>query len=264
MSMKKSVILIVLALGVALCACGNTSAKSGNNASWQEQYDLGMRYLNEGKYEEAILAFNTAIEIDPMQADAYIGLAKAYTAAGDSGAARKALEQGLTAAENTEKLRETLDQIEDTGAEKPQEKAITNAAELEETPQPESTEPPSQATLRNRSESVFVEGEVFRVMEIEEYYHRMEEFSIEHGYASGGVKPYAIHFQTPVEVTINGAHYSITDAAYLGGPNEATGPYSGNGFFSIQEDYQEFTIIYTDSGRFMYSPIGPFMFSPTA
>ena len=46
--------------------------------TWQEQYNLGMRYLTESNYEEAILAFTSAIEIDPNQPQAYIGRADAY------------------------------------------------------------------------------------------------------------------------------------------------------------------------------------------
>ena len=50
--------------------------------TWQEQYDLGIRYLSEGNYEEAIIAFTAAIEIDPQQALAYIGRADAYKYSG--------------------------------------------------------------------------------------------------------------------------------------------------------------------------------------
>lgn len=46
--------------------------------TWQEQYDLGMRYLSESNYEEAILAFTAAIEIDPNNALSYVGRAEAY------------------------------------------------------------------------------------------------------------------------------------------------------------------------------------------
>ena len=41
--------------------------------TWQEQYDLGVRYLAEGNYEEAIIAFTAAIEIDPNRVEAYMG-----------------------------------------------------------------------------------------------------------------------------------------------------------------------------------------------
>lgn len=39
---------------------------------------MGVRYLSEGNYEEAIIAFTAAIEIDPKQAPAYVGRGDAY------------------------------------------------------------------------------------------------------------------------------------------------------------------------------------------
>jgi len=63
-------IFLVVTMLFSLVACAQNA-----EATWQEQYDLGVRYLNEGKYEEAVIAFHAAIEIDPKQADAYIGLA---------------------------------------------------------------------------------------------------------------------------------------------------------------------------------------------
>lgn len=56
-----------------------------------------MRYLSEGKYEEAILAFEAAIEIDPKNADAYRKLAEAYEQTGDENAALRALRDGAEA-----------------------------------------------------------------------------------------------------------------------------------------------------------------------
>ena len=72
--------LLTLALCLLLClpACGGKSS-----AKFQEQYDLGFRYLAESNYEEAILAFTAAIEIDPKSVDAYTGLANVYLAAGE-------------------------------------------------------------------------------------------------------------------------------------------------------------------------------------
>ena len=52
--------------------------------AWQEQYDLGMQYLEDGDYEQAIVAFTAAIELDPKQAPIYIGRAQAYIGSGET------------------------------------------------------------------------------------------------------------------------------------------------------------------------------------
>lgn len=59
-------------------ACGG-----GVSAKWQEQYDLGMKYLLEEDYEEAVLAFTAAIEIEPKLPEAYIGRGDAYVGLSD-------------------------------------------------------------------------------------------------------------------------------------------------------------------------------------
>ena len=64
--------ILALVLTLGLCACGDSSAK------WQEQYDLGQKYLTEGNYEEAILAFTAAIKIDAKRTPAYVGRGDAY------------------------------------------------------------------------------------------------------------------------------------------------------------------------------------------
>ncbi len=75
MKQKIFTICLILISLLALTACGGPT--------WQEKYDLGMRYLDEGNYEEAIIAFNAAIKIDPKRADSYISLADTYVAMGD-------------------------------------------------------------------------------------------------------------------------------------------------------------------------------------
>lgn len=56
----------------------------GGAGRWKEQYDLGMRYLSEENYEEAILAFTEAINIDPNRAELYISRAGAYVYSGET------------------------------------------------------------------------------------------------------------------------------------------------------------------------------------
>ena len=80
--MKKNMIFTVLALILLLvmCACGqNTSSNK-----WQKQYDLGVQYLSDENYDDAISAFSAAIEIDPEKVDAYIGRADAYMKKGSN------------------------------------------------------------------------------------------------------------------------------------------------------------------------------------
>ena len=101
-------LLLTLALVLGLCACGQ---KAETTPTWQEQYDLGVKYLSEGNHQEAIIAFTAAIEIDPKQPEAYIGLADVYTAQGDTDAAKKALEDGL-AATGDDSVRARLEQLE--------------------------------------------------------------------------------------------------------------------------------------------------------
>ena len=69
----KKICGLLLAICLVLAACGQ-------GGKWQEQYDLGARYLSEGSYEEAIIAFTAAIEIDPKATDAYVGRGDAYMA----------------------------------------------------------------------------------------------------------------------------------------------------------------------------------------
>ena len=106
----KQIISIILGLGflLALCACGqgiNGQASSKDQLSWQEQYDLGVRYLENGDYEEAIIAFTAAIEIDPKRAVAYVGRGDVYMLSGDS---RGNLRAARTDYEKAIELDETL------------------------------------------------------------------------------------------------------------------------------------------------------------
>ena len=71
--MKRHVaFLLSLLLLLPVSACGT------KGPTWQEQYDLGVKYLEEGSYGEAVLAFTAAIEIDPKRAPAYVGRGDAY------------------------------------------------------------------------------------------------------------------------------------------------------------------------------------------
>jgi len=86
--MKKRIFVVIIAVlyMLMLSACGQSDPveEEPNGPTWQEQYDLGVRYLSEGNYKEAILAFTAAIEIDPKQAPAYVGRGDAYIGSGET------------------------------------------------------------------------------------------------------------------------------------------------------------------------------------
>ena len=101
-------LLLAAILLLSLAACGAKGA-------WQEQYDLGMRYLNEGNYQEAVIAFEAAIEIDPKRPEAYLGAAEAYMGLGDTDSARRVLEDGISNCEDTDGLLERVDELNSGG-----------------------------------------------------------------------------------------------------------------------------------------------------
>ena len=82
----------IIILLLSACAATPASIEEPKLLTWQEQYDLGIRYLSEGNYEEAIIAFTAAIEIDPKQALAYVGRGQAYVLSGET-------EENLSAAQ---------------------------------------------------------------------------------------------------------------------------------------------------------------------
>ena len=74
-----TLIVIILAVLIVLYVRSNSPQHR-----LQEQLDLGYRYLSELNYEKAVAAFEAAIEIDPKNVEAYLGLVDAYTGTGDS------------------------------------------------------------------------------------------------------------------------------------------------------------------------------------
>ena len=80
-------LIICLLLLLSACAANqsiSTAEESSQGPTWQEQYDLGVRYLSESNYQEAIIAFTAAIELDPKQAPAYLGRGDAYVLSGET------------------------------------------------------------------------------------------------------------------------------------------------------------------------------------
>ena len=84
----------------------------------QDYFDLGEKYLTEANYEEAIVAFTKAIELEPREIGAYEKLAGAYTAQGNTEQALKTLNkavsvyEGLSKEEHTEEQKAAYERIQ--------------------------------------------------------------------------------------------------------------------------------------------------------
>ena len=98
------------------CGCvptGEAAIQAEANTNTSEyHYNLGVRYLSEGNYQEAILAFTAAIEIDPKSAPAYTGLAEAYITLDQIDAAITVLEQASERLSDSVEIQEKKDTID--------------------------------------------------------------------------------------------------------------------------------------------------------
>ena len=101
-----ALVLIAIAVAAVLIAL---KVKSRN--TWQEQYDLGMTYLDEGDYERAVVAFTKAIETEPKKAEAYEQLAQLYIQEDRLDEAKTLLETAVTVAQGDEETMEIITEL---------------------------------------------------------------------------------------------------------------------------------------------------------
>lgn len=89
--------------------------KNSDSVRVREQLDLGEKYLTELDFDQAIVAYEKAIEIEPMNIEAYLGLADAYIGKDDYESALVVLQKGYDLTGNEEignKLDEIKEEIE--------------------------------------------------------------------------------------------------------------------------------------------------------
>ena len=112
-SSKKNIVIIALA-GVLALGIGGTAAAVGisNTSANRVSRYMGAaeRYLSEMNYEQAIIEFQRILEIDPMNADAYLGISEAYMALGDIDNAVETLRTGLEQT-GDDRIREKLNEL---------------------------------------------------------------------------------------------------------------------------------------------------------
>lgn len=103
-----SVILSVAAIATVAIIKVNVGY-SGNNV--QTQLDLGKRYVSELDYENAIIAYEDALKLDPYCLDAYLGLSDVYLALGDTDKAIEIMQQAKEMMPESVEVYESLAQI---------------------------------------------------------------------------------------------------------------------------------------------------------
>ena len=125
---KKKVCLLVVVIVIIAIIAGLILYKNSDAVMVRKQLDLGQKYLSELEYDQAVAAYEIAIEIEPMNVDAYLGLADAYIGKGDYEAAVRALQKGydLTQDENLK------NKLEEVNLEIDRLRAVAEAAKLEE------------------------------------------------------------------------------------------------------------------------------------
>jgi thioredoxin-like negative regulator of GroEL len=105
--------IIILTIGVLLFAgvLVGSIVLGGNGNKLQKQLDLGTKYLDDMDYEQALVAFEVALDIDPMNVDAYLGIVEVYIRTNEF---EKALEVAKEGYETTgdERLKEKIEIIE--------------------------------------------------------------------------------------------------------------------------------------------------------
>ena len=117
------IILIVIAAAAAVVVIAFAMFKFSEKKQqeeWQEQYDLGEQALLDEDYDQAVVNFTEAIEIDPEEPDAYIGRGDAYAGQGktdealaDYEQARDILEEDLKENPDDEEIADKMDDIAD-------------------------------------------------------------------------------------------------------------------------------------------------------
>lgn len=149
-----------------------------------EQMDFGERYLEALDYENAVLTYETILEVDPRNVDAYLGLAEAHVGLGNKDEAIKALEIGF------EKTKDCRIKVKLTDLIKGRSRSSTSsedrATEIEST-EVQSAEVP---LIQNVNEDKDV-GNIFGLT----YREVLERFGTDHtapDYYEGGVY---IHYQ---------------------------------------------------------------------
>lgn len=109
--MNKKIVIISFVVLVLLIGGGVAYATNTPTARAERQLNIGNICLQQGKYQDAILAFQKSLENKPNNISAKLGLGKAYVADENYGNAEKAVKEVVEIDKNNIQAREALFEI---------------------------------------------------------------------------------------------------------------------------------------------------------
>ncbi len=109
--MKRTNLIILLALIAAIVAGVLAAVLLPGNQSVAELLELGSRYLDELDWESAIASFERILKIDPKNVEAYLGLYEAYEQLGRRDEGARILREGFELT-GDERMRMILDELD--------------------------------------------------------------------------------------------------------------------------------------------------------
>ena len=98
--MKKTIGIFVGTCIIAFIVIFAAASLTSKGNSLEKQLQLGQNYLAEAKYEEAVVAFQKVLKMDPKQMSAYAGISEALVKLGRTDEAETWLEQALDLVES--------------------------------------------------------------------------------------------------------------------------------------------------------------------
>lgn len=278
-----------LLLALLLCSCAQEPEMPQR---WQEQYDLGVRYLTDGNYSEAVIAFTAAIEIDPKRVEAYVGRGDAYVgdaaAQDESKAARryeKAEKDYLYAIELDEEQADVYGKLADVyltigerqlaveilerGVDATGKKRLADRLEeLLAEEEAAAAQPEEQTAEPGYSPAFTANAVVFSNMDA--YYGRFRVYLEQYGRQNCTIDVYGVRFDQPVVTQIDGAAVTVSEACLAVGTSDlraeieslADRPLTVTGRLYRNAQTEELAELRTANGGvyYNYRPNGEFVF----
>ncbi len=112
-SRRKVLLFVIIGVVLVLLAAiiAGVTVFGGSDRKLQEQLDLGAKYLEEMDYEQALVAFNAALEIEPKNVDAYLGIVEVYIRTNEFETALEYAREGYEIT-GDDRLKEKIDTLE--------------------------------------------------------------------------------------------------------------------------------------------------------